>query len=205
MHKIEDMARSHKRAFALIEGRSRSGGPIGFALRASRIFLVGFIECWRMRATAEKRRCDFAGCFHEVKLHRTEWLELRRCAPELDIDKGSCCDARIGVVNFWCGCGLDNKPLDWPDVGINKGTLRFPRDYVGAFFAESIRRRNITVHFRIRAYSRGEASGVDRGRPEYQRLLRGTKQDENWVIRQFDLLRHHATLMRKGSSACQKP
>ena len=200
MHELEDMARSHKEVFSLTEGRSRFGGPIGLALRASRIFLVGFIECWRMRARAKKHRCDFAGCFHEVKLHRTEWLELRRYAQELSIDQGSYYDARIGVVNFWCG--PDNKPLDWPHVEINKGTLRFPRDYVGAFFAESLRRRKITLHFRIHAYTRGEATGVERGSPEHQRLLRGTRQDEKWVIRQFDLLKHHVALMRKGSSSC---
>ena len=191
------MTRSHKKVLSLTEDWLRFSGPLGLARRASRIFPVGLIECWGMRATAEKHRCDFAGCFHEVRIPRAEWLELRKYAHELDIDKGSYYDARIGVVNFWCG--PDNKPLDWPDVEINKGTLKFPRDYVGAFCADNLRRRKITLHFCIHAYTRGEAAAVERMSPKYRRLLLGTEQDQKWVIRQFDLLRHHVALMRNGS------
>src|SRR5260370_3404340 len=175
-HKVEDMTRSLKKVLSLIENWLRFMSPLGLA---------------------EKHRCDFAGCFHEVRVHRAEWLELRKYAHELDIDKGSYYDARIGVVNFWCG--PDNKPLDWPDVEINKGTLKFPRDYVGAFWADNLRRRKITLHFCIHAYTRGEAAGVERMSPEYRRLLLGTEQDQKWVIRQFDLLQHHVALMRNGS------
>jgi hypothetical protein len=157
--------------------------------------MVGFIECGGMRATAEKHRCDFANCFHEVKVLHAEWLALRKYACELDLNNGSYYDARIGAVNFWCG--PDNKPLDWPDVRIDKGTLRFPRNYVGGFFADGRGRRKITLHFCIHAYTRGEAAGAERMSPTHQRLLLGTEQDQKWVLRQFGLLRQHVALMRK--------
>lgn len=191
-------ADSHNDISSLTGGRLRLAGPLRLALRASRIFPVRLIERWGMRALAEKHRCDFAGCFLEMKVLHAEWVALRKYACELDLDKGSYYDARIGAVNFWCG--PDNKPLDWPDVEIDKGTLKFPRDYVGASFADGLRWRKITLHFCIHAYTRAGAAGVERMSPKYNQLLLGTKHDQRWVMRQFDLLRHHVTLMRKGSS-----
>ena len=94
-------------------------------------------------------------------------------------------------------CGPDDKPLDWPDAEIKKGTLRFPRDYVGAVRAEGLGRRKLTLHVCIYAYTRTLVAGVERMSPEYQRLLMGTKEDQKWVMRQFELLRDHAALMRR--------
>jgi len=139
------------------------------------------------------RECDFRDCFHEITVAQTEWLALRKYAYELDVDKGAYYDARIGAVNFWCG--PDNKPPDWP-VPIEKGALKFPRDYVGAFFADGLRRGRITLHFDLSAYSRAE--GHDSGSRAYKRLLKGTKGDRQWLLHQFKLLRQHVALMRKG-------
>jgi len=114
----------------------------------------------------------------------------------LDIDKGSYYDARIGVVNFWCG--PDNKPLDWPDVEINKGTLKFPRDYVVSVLGgqpKATKDHSSFLHSRVHS---GRSRRCGANESEYRRLLLGTEQDQKWVIRQFDLLRHHGALMRNG-------
>src|SRR5262249_31484689 len=159
-----------------------------------------------------KHRCDFAGCFHEVKMSRAEWLILRQYAYELDLNSGSYYDVRIQAVSVWCG--PQNKPIGWPDLQIYKGTRSFLRDYVGVLIAEGMGRRKITLHFCIRAYTRCKATGAEWMSDAYQRILRGTDEDQKWVMRQFDLLRDHVTLMRNGSSlyansvtrkSCKKP
>jgi hypothetical protein len=56
------------------------------------------------------------------------WQQLLRKANELDINKGGYCDARSGVINFWCG--PENKPKDWM-WNIEKHQLNYPREYIG--------------------------------------------------------------------------
>ncbi len=144
----------------------------------------------------KKRTCDFRDCFHEMTVPQVEWLALRQHAYELDLNKGAYYDARIGAVNFWCG--PDNKPADWPVKEFDKGLLRFPRDYVGAFYADGLKRGRVTLHFDVHAYSRAE--GHEENTSAYKRLLNGTKEDRKWIMHQFQLLREHVALMRKGSS-----
>jgi hypothetical protein len=145
---------------------------------------------------AKKRKCDFRDCFFELAVPHGEWFDLRKYAYELDVNKGAYYDARIGAVNFWCG--PDNKPHDWPAKRIKKLALKYPRDYVGAFFADGLKRGKITLHFSVHARSR--ADGHEFMSPAYKRLLKGTKEDREWILRQFKLLREHVSLMQKGPS-----
>jgi hypothetical protein len=140
-----------------------------------------------------KRTCDYEGCFHEQTISLTEWRALLRHARELDINKGAFYDARAAAVNFWCG--PENKPGDWPDK-IERTLLKHRRDYVGAVFADLTRRREIKLHFDVRAYSR--ARHITNSTRKPWNLINGTPKDRQWILSQFEMLRHHVRLMGQG-------
>jgi len=141
---------------------------------------------------AKRKQCDFAECFHELRISRDEWIALRAHAFKLDLNDGSHYDARIGAINFWCG--PENKPPNWPG-DIPQGLLKYPRDYVGCLMTDGFTERTVTLHFEVVAYSRADASGARDFSAAYRRRLRGTRADQKWILKQFHLLRQHVRLM----------
>jgi hypothetical protein len=153
----------------------------------------------RAKAVTPKSRrkaCDFPECFHELTISKEEWESLRKHAVHLNLNDGSFYDARIGAINFWCG--PENKPKGWPDE-IEQGLLRYPRSFVGCFYVDGFKARTVTLHFEVAAYARADAAeaagAVTFGSAVYQKKLHGTKADQQWILKQFDLLRQHARLM----------
>lgn len=125
----------------------------------------------------------------------SEWRGLLKYAYELDLNKGSYYDGRLGAINFWCG--PKDKPSDWPEK-IVKGMLKYPREYVGAVFGERTNNGKFKLHFEISAYQRADIKGFKMGSAQWQKVMRGTRADRQWVLRQFRLLRQHVKLMRHG-------
>lgn len=111
---------------------------------------------------------------------RETWQKLLRKANELDLNKGGYCDARSGVINFWCG--PDNKPDDWT-WEIEKHQLEYPREYVGDVTPVWDEEGNI-VAFSITStnYAMKRAEGLDYRQKE---LYENRKEDLTWVKAEF--------------------
>jgi len=62
-----------------------------------------------------------------------EFQAVMNEARRRDLNRDGVCDARSGVVNFWCT--PDDKPDGW-DAEITQGALDFPREYVGGVYFE---------------------------------------------------------------------
>lgn len=65
-----------------------------------------------------------------ITLDSQQIRKLLEFGREDDINRGGYCDARSGVVNFWCG--PENKPICWGEP--TQGALDYPRDYVGGLY-----------------------------------------------------------------------
>jgi hypothetical protein len=146
-----------------------------------------------------KRKCNYwpgeNKCFHEITVSAAEWRSLLNYSYELDVDKGSYYDGRLGAISFWCG--PKDKPSDWPGR-ITKGALKYPREYIGAVFGDHTDSGKVRLHFKISAYERAHRKGLKMGSRQWNKEMRGTRTDRQWVLRQFKLLRQHVRLMRRG-------
>lgn len=67
----------------------------------------------------------------DIKVDRPLIRKMLGVGNLFDLNEGGYCDARGGCVNFWCG--PDDKPNCWPG-NIQRGALKYPRDYVGAVY-----------------------------------------------------------------------
>jgi hypothetical protein len=142
-----------------------------------------------------KRKCDYEHCFYEMTVSRAEWAELLHHSYSLDLNKGSYYDGRLGCINFWCG--PENKPSNWPGRIVKK-RLKYPRAYVGAVHGRRLPSGRWRLHLDVKAYDRTERENVEFGSPRWEELIRGTREDRAWVLKQFRLLRQHVALMRRG-------
>ena len=115
---------------------------------------------------------------------RETWRRLLCKANDLDINKGGYCDARLGVINFWCG--PENKPSDW-SWEIEKHQLNYPREYIGCvtpvwdaegdlIFAFSIKSTNYAIKY-------AQESDYLKKEPYENR-----PKDLTWVKAEFDKL-----------------
>lgn len=112
---------------------------------------------------------------------RETWRNLLRKANELDINKGGYCDARSGVINFWCG--PENKP-DGFLWDIEKHQLDYPREYVGDVTPVWSDESDLIVAFSIKSqnYAIKHAQELDyRQKEPYE----NRKEDLTWVKAEF--------------------
>jgi hypothetical protein len=91
----------------------------------------------------------------------------------------------------------ENKPSDWPGRIVKK-CLKYPRAYVGAAFGDHLPSGRWKLHFDIKGYDRAEREKIEMGSPRWNELIRGTREDRTWILKQFRLLRQHVALMRRG-------
>ena len=68
---------------------------------------------------------------------------------------------------------------------------------MGCFVGDGLTSRTVTLHFEVKAYARAEAADLEFGSSKYQKRLRGTKGDQCWIMKQFELLREHVRLMEE--------
>lgn len=78
-----------------------------------------------------------------IEADRHSLRTLLATAAAFDLERGGLCDARFGLVNFWCA--PDDKPDCW-DTAITRGALSHPRAYVGALGWDWLEDDRVALH-----------------------------------------------------------
>lgn len=84
-----------------------------------------------------------------IEADRHSLRTLLDTARAFDLERGGLCDARFGLVNFWCA--PDDKPGCW-DTAITRGALSHPRAYVGALGWDWLDDDRVSLHVEADPY-----------------------------------------------------